>query len=100
MAATMSTSPPTSVRPIRKAAQQVKTQRLRHIKKQKSEIRGEKNLTQAEQQLFYEAKCKELRSFFECGAWEFTTSDKADTQRTLSTWRLRGVSYLGTRKLA
>ena len=49
----------------------------------KSEIR-EKNLTQAEQQLFYEAKCKELRSFFECGVWEFTTSNKADADRTLS----------------
>ena len=83
MTATTSTSSPTSIRPIRKAAQQVKTQQLRHIKKDKSEIR-EKSLTQAEQQLFYEAKCKELRSFFECGVWEFTTSDKADTQRTLS----------------
>ena len=83
MTATMSTSSPTSVRLIRKAAQQVKTQQLRHIKKEKSEIR-KKNLAQAEQQLFYEAKCKELRSFFECGVWEFATSDKADTQRTLS----------------
>ena len=75
----------TSVKPIRKAAQHMKNQQLRHIKKEKSksEIR-EKNLTQTEQQLFFEAKCKELRSFFECGVWEFTTSDKADADRTLS----------------
>ena len=51
--------------------------------KNKSEVK-EKVLTQAEQQLFYEAKCKELHRFFECGVWEFTTSDKADAQRTLS----------------
>ena len=85
MTATMSSSSTSSLRPIRKAAQHVKTQQLRHMKKEKNktEVR-EKALTQAEQQLFYEAKCKELRSFFECGVWEFTTSDKADAQRTLS----------------
>ena len=85
MTATLSSSSPTSVKPIRKAAQHMKNQQLRHIKKEKSksEIK-EKNLTQAEQQLFFEAKCKELRSFFECGVWEFTTSDKAEADRTLS----------------
>ena len=85
MTATLSSSSPTSVKPIRKAAQHMKNQQLRHIKKEKSksEIR-EKNLTPAEQQLFFEAKCKELCSFFECGVWEFTTSDKADADRTLS----------------
>ncbi|CAK9008145.1 unnamed protein product [Durusdinium trenchii] len=52
MTATLSSSSPTSVKPIRKAAQHMKNQQLRHIKKEKSksEIK-EKNLTQAEQQL-------------------------------------------------
>ncbi|CAK9000580.1 unnamed protein product [Durusdinium trenchii] len=52
MTATLSSSSLTSVKPIRKAAQHMKNQQLRHIKKEKSksEIR-EKNLTQAEQQL-------------------------------------------------
>ncbi|CAK9008180.1 unnamed protein product [Durusdinium trenchii] len=55
MTATLSSSSPTSVKPIRKAAQHMKNQQLRHIKKEKSksEIK-EKNLTQAEQQLFFE----------------------------------------------
>lgn len=49
----------------------------------KSDI-SEKGLTDAERLLFHQAKVKELKSFFECGVWEFNTTDQADATRTLS----------------
>ena len=62
----------------------------RDYAKAKAEV-SEKNLTQAEKELFYHAKMKELKSFFECGVWEFaTTSDsipeRIRTSRMLLKW--------------
>ena len=33
----------------------------------------EKYLNQIEKEMFHQAKVKELRNFFECGVWEFST---------------------------
>ena len=37
-----------------------------------------------ERKAFYEAKCKELGSFFEDGIWESSTSSEADPDRSLT----------------
>ena len=82
----MSASGYSPVLPAKKVAKQAKINHQRNVKKEKqnnSDI-NEKHLTEAEHQLFYQAKIKELKSFFECGVWEFTTTDEADATRTLS----------------
>ena len=55
----------------------------RDYAKAKGEI-SEKNLTQAEKELFYHAKIKELKSFFECRVWEFATTSDSIPGRTLT----------------
>ena len=74
------------VLPARKVAKQAKGNHQRDVRKEKQNKAdlNEKTLTDAERQLFYLAKVKELKSFFECGVWEFTTTDKSDAERTLS----------------
>ena len=74
------------VLPAKKVAKQAKINHQRNVRKEKQNKGdlNEKSLNDAERQLFYMAKVKELKSFFECGVWEFTTSDKADATRTLS----------------
>ena len=44
----------------------------------------EKTLTADEKALFQEAKCKELRSFFEHEVWTFDAASDADSARTLT----------------
>ena len=74
------------VLPAKKVAKQAKINHQRNVRKEKQNKGdlNEKSLNDAERQLFYMAKVKELKSFFECGVWEFATSDKADATRTLS----------------
>ena len=43
----------------------------------------ERNLIADQKALFQEAKCKELRSFFENNVWEFSTAAEADEARTM-----------------
>ena len=44
----------------------------------------EKYLNQTEREMFHQAKVKELRSFLECGVWEFSTAEEATPERTLT----------------
>ena len=72
----------------KKIGQSAKTQAKRQFRrteaaKNKGEV-NEKHLSQAEKDLFYQAKVKELKSFFECGVWEFSTTEEAVPERTLS----------------
>ena len=77
-----------NVQKAKKVAQDVKSQQLRQQRramaaKAKGEI-NEKNLTAAEKEQFFQAKVKELRSFFENGVWEFSTAEEATPERTLT----------------
>ena len=45
---------------------------------------NERNLTGEERAKFMEAKVKELKSFFENGVWEFSSTTESDESRTLS----------------
>ena len=77
-----------SLHTAKKMGQAAKNQAKRQYRradaaKTKGEV-SEKHLSQAEKELFYQAKVKELKSFFECGVWEFSTSDEAVPERTLS----------------
>ena len=45
---------------------------------------NERNLTAEERAKFMEAKVKELKSFFENGVWEFSSTTESDESRTLS----------------
>ena len=65
----------------KKMGQSAKNQAKRQYRrteaaKNKGEV-NEKHLSQAKKDLFYQAKVKELKPFFECGAWEFSTTDEA-----------------------
>ena len=71
----------------KKVAQDTKVQHKRTFRRDMAKNKGEiseKHLTQAEKDLFYHAKMKELKSFFECGVWEFSTAAEADAERTLT----------------
>ena len=41
-------------------------------------------MNQTEREIFHQAKVKELRSFFECGVWEFSTAEESAPERTLT----------------
>jgi hypothetical protein len=49
--------------------------------KNKGEV-VEKYLNQTEREIFHQAKVKELRSFFECSVWEFSTAEQATPENT------------------
>ena len=71
----------------KKVAQDSKLQQKRAFRRDISKNKGEvseRHLTQAEKDLFYQAKVKELKSFFECGVWEFSSTSEADPHRTLT----------------
>ena len=71
----------------KKVAQDTKVQQKRTFRRDYAKAKGEvseKNLTQAEKELFYHAKVKELKSFFECGVWEFATTSDSIPERTLT----------------
>ena len=71
----------------KKIAQDSKVHQKRQFRRDTAKNKGEvseKNLTQAEKELFYQAKVKELQSFFECGVWEFSSTSEADPHRTLT----------------
>ena len=79
-----------NVQNAKKVAQGVKNQHQRQQRrdglkqaKNKGEV-VEKHLTQAEKDMFFQAKVKELRSFFECGVWEFSHASEASPERTLT----------------
>ena len=76
-----------NVQKAKKVAQDLKNQQQRQQRrfaaKTKSEI-NEKNLTTLEKEQFFQAKIKELKSFFECGVWEFSTATEATPERTLT----------------
>ena len=69
----------------KKVVQAAKVQEKRYVRKEKNKGEvSERNLTEEERHLFYLAKVKELKSFFECGVWEFSTDKEADAARTLT----------------
>ena len=68
----------------KKTAKSFKISQQRARKKQQKSEVNEKQLSMEDGQLFYMAKVKELRSFFECGVWEFSTAPEADPNRTLT----------------
>ena len=45
---------------------------------------GGKVLEPDRKRMFHHAKVKELRSFFECGVWEFSAAEEATPERTLT----------------
>ena len=68
-------------------AQDVKVQQKRVFRRDHAKNKGEisdKHLNSAEKELFYQAKVKELQSFFERGVWEFSTAPEALPERTLT----------------
>jgi len=65
------------------AKMQQKSTFCRNYAKAKGEV-SEKNLTQAEKELFYHAKMKELKTFLECGVWECTTTSDSIPEKTLT----------------
>ena len=67
--------------PAKKVARQEKHAAIK--KKASSEL-NERGLTMHERELFMQAKIKELRSFFENGVWEFSSTQEADPQRVLT----------------
>ena len=78
------------VQNAKKVAQGLKNQHQRQqrrdvtkMAKNKGEV-VEKHLNQTEREMFHQAKVKELRSFFECGVWEFSTAEEATPERTLT----------------
>ena len=78
------------VQNAKKVAQGLKNQHQRQqrrdvtkMAKNKGEV-VEKYLNQTEREMFHQAKVKELRSFFECGVWEFSTAEEATPERTLT----------------
>ena len=61
--------------------------KVKMAKQQKNVIQStinEKTLTAADRAKFQEAKCKELKSFFENQVWEFDSAQNADPERTLT----------------
>ena len=76
-----------NVQKAKKVAQDLKIQQQRQQRrlaaKTKSEI-NEKNLTALEKEQFFQAKIKELKNFFECDVWEYSTADEATPERTLT----------------
>lgn len=69
----------------RKVAQHEKVQMKRQVKKQKGQgSLSEKNMTLEDRRAFHEAKCKELRAFFENGVCEFSTTSEAGPDKTLT----------------
>jgi len=72
----------THSRPLTIAKRQARFEKKK-IEKNKSNL-SERNMTLHERELFMQAKVKELKSFFEHGVWEFSTSEEADASRTLS----------------
>jgi hypothetical protein len=66
----------------KKVARDVRTKMMRQQNKGRKTV-TERNLTADQKALFQEAKCKELRSFFENNVWEFSTAAEADEARTM-----------------
>ena len=67
------------------ASQVIKKQKSYEQKKVKKDGSiNERNLTAEERAKFMEAKVKELKSFFENGVWEFSSTTVSDESRTLS----------------
>ena len=67
----------------KKLGREARTKMVRQPTKGRKTV-TEKTLTADEKALFQEAKCKELRSFFEHEVWTFDTASNADSARTLA----------------
>ena len=62
----------------KKLGREARTKMVRQQTKGRKTV-TEKTLTADEKALFQEAKCKELRSFFEHEVWTFDTASNADS---------------------
>ena len=67
----------------KKLGREARTNMVRQQTKGRKTV-TEKTLTADEKALFQEAKCKELRSFFEHEVWTFDAASNADSARTLT----------------